>query len=189
VEDFLKKSFGYYILKGDALASWCLSEYNVGDRCEVGVATVDEHQQRGLATAATLALVEQALSTGCHRIGWHCWSRNTPSVALALRAGFEKVRDYSVYLCVSDLRVQFALKGDDYRSGGDYQGALAWYQKSIDLEGPPPWVYIRAACCQAQLGDEGNAFGNLRRAIEAGFDDVEELAEMPELEALRGSEE
>jgi RimJ/RimL family protein N-acetyltransferase len=189
VEDFLKKSFGYYILKGDALASWCLSEYNVGDRCEVGVATVDEHQQRGLATAATLALVEQALSTGYRRIGWHCWSRNTPSVVLALRAGFEKVNDYSIYLSVFDLGVQYALKGDDFRSAGNHKEALAWYQKAINEKDPPPWVYIRAACCQAQLGDKEAAFDSLRHAIEAGFEGRDEIAAEPDLALLHEDKE
>jgi RimJ/RimL family protein N-acetyltransferase len=185
VEDFLEKSFGYCILQGEALASWCLSEYNVPGRCEVGVATVDEHQQRGLATAATLALVEHALSHGIHKIGWHCWSHNTASVALALKAGFEKVRDYSVYLSVFDLGVQYALKGDDFRSAGNHREALAWYQKAINEKDPPPWVYIRAACCQAQLGDKEAAFDSLRHAMEAGFDGMDEIGEMPELASLR----
>jgi tetratricopeptide (TPR) repeat protein len=181
IEDFLNLSFGFSILHGDALASWCLSEYNVPGRCEVGVATVDEHQQRGLATVATLALVEHALSNGIQRIGWHALTRNIPSVALALKAGFEKVRDYSVYLCVFDLRVQFGLKGSGFRSAGDYQEALAWYQRAIDLEGPPAWVYYQAACCQAQLGEKEAAFASLGQVLGSDFEGMDRMYSEPDL--------
>lgn len=98
VEDFLEKSFGFCLVTGDELAGWCLSEYNQAGRCEVGVATVEKYQRRGLGTIVTLALVEHALSRGYRHIGWHCWAKNKPSSALALRAGFEFVRDYPVYL-------------------------------------------------------------------------------------------
>jgi RimJ/RimL family protein N-acetyltransferase len=173
--DFLEKSFGFCILAGDVLASWCLSEYNTGERCEVGVATVDEHQQRGLATTATLALVDHALSNGYRRIGWHCWTGNVPSVALARRAGFVKVKDYSIYLCVLDLKVQFALKGDDFRSAGDHAKALEWYQKAVALDSPPSWVYYLTARSQAQLGDKDAAFASLRQAMAAGFNEMDRL--------------
>jgi GNAT superfamily N-acetyltransferase len=96
--EFLEKSFGVVALHGDELAAWCLSEYNLGRRCEVGVATVEQYQRRGLGTAVTLALVEQALANGYQRVGWHCWKSNTPSAALALRAGFAHVQDYPAYL-------------------------------------------------------------------------------------------
>jgi RimJ/RimL family protein N-acetyltransferase len=98
VEEFLEKSFGFAILQEAALAAWCLSEYNTGGRCEVGVATVEKYQRRGLGTVVTLALVEHALAHGYHTVGWHCWKRNVPSSALALRAGFHLVLEYPVIL-------------------------------------------------------------------------------------------
>jgi RimJ/RimL family protein N-acetyltransferase len=124
VEDFLQKSFGFCVLTGRELAGWCLSEYNTGDRCEVGVATVEKYQRRGLGTAATLALVEHALSHGIRRIGWHCWSTNLASVALAQRAGFDLLQDYKVHLCVLDLAVQFGLHAGDHHKAGDWDEQL-----------------------------------------------------------------
>lgn len=38
VKAFLEKSFGVAAFKEDALAGWCLSEYNHEDQCEVGIA-------------------------------------------------------------------------------------------------------------------------------------------------------
>jgi len=100
VADFLDKSFGVCLVQGDELVGWCLSEYNHAGRCEVGVATMEPYQQRGLGTLMSLALVEQALARGYHTIGWHCWIKNTASSALARRAGFEYVHDEPVSILI-----------------------------------------------------------------------------------------
>jgi RimJ/RimL family protein N-acetyltransferase len=98
VADFLAHSFGVCALRGDEIAGWCLSEYNSGDRCEVGIETLAPYQRRGLGTAMTLALVEEAFARGLRQVGWHCYAENVPSVATALRAGFVKALDYPVYI-------------------------------------------------------------------------------------------
>ncbi len=97
VEDFLANSFGYSLLHQKALITWCLSEYNTDDRCEVGIATAEGYRKRGLATLSGAAFVERALAEGYNRIGWHCWAQNMGSVNTALKIGFEKVKDYSCY--------------------------------------------------------------------------------------------
>ena len=42
------------------------------------------------------AVIRHAFAQGATEIGWHCWAANTPSVATALKLGFEKVLDYPV---------------------------------------------------------------------------------------------
>jgi RimJ/RimL family protein N-acetyltransferase len=92
VEEFLANSFGM-VLVGDGLViSWCLSEYNLGDNCEVGIATTEGYRQRGFAALTGEAFLRQARSQGIRRVGWHCWARNTPSSAAARRLGFELVK-------------------------------------------------------------------------------------------------
>lgn len=98
VGDFLARSFGVCPVTDEALAGWCLSEYNTGDRCEVGIATLPPHQGKGVATATGLAFIEQALARGVTRIGWHCHIDNRPSWATALKIGFTKVEDYPAYI-------------------------------------------------------------------------------------------
>jgi GNAT superfamily N-acetyltransferase len=98
VEDFLAHSFGVCPIKDDALAGWCLSEYNTENRCEVGIATLPPHQGQGLATAAGAAFVEDAGARGVVRIGWHCYKENRASGATARRIGFRKVEDYPAYV-------------------------------------------------------------------------------------------
>lgn len=98
VDDFLRYSFGICLVHGDELVGWCLSEYNCGNRCEVGIETVEGYRRQGVATLTASALIELALSRDIPRIGWHCWADNEGSIATAKKVGFEKVRDYSVYV-------------------------------------------------------------------------------------------
>jgi len=93
VDAFLTQSFGVCLTRDDALAGWCLSEYNIAGACEIGIETRAAWRRRGLATVMTSAFVETALARGVTRIGWDCWANNQPSIATALKAGFEKIHD------------------------------------------------------------------------------------------------
>lgn len=99
VQDFLDHSFGVCLHTDDDLVAWCLSEYNTGARCEVGIATVDEYQRRGLGTLVGLAFIEEAQKHGISEIGWHCWARNLPSAALARKLNYSLVKDYEITVC------------------------------------------------------------------------------------------
>jgi RimJ/RimL family protein N-acetyltransferase len=92
--DFLARSFGMVLLRGRAVAGWCLSEYNLGRRCEVGIATAELLRRRGLATLTGAAFIRQAIAAGVSEIGWHCWADNVASCATAQRLGFALVREY-----------------------------------------------------------------------------------------------
>jgi GNAT superfamily N-acetyltransferase len=94
VEDFLTHSFGLCPVHSNEVAGWCMSEYNVGDRCEIGIATTEKHQRKGLATLATWYFLAEAQRRGYTRVGWDCWERNIASVATARKAGFTLVEEY-----------------------------------------------------------------------------------------------
>lgn len=94
VEDFLARSFGVCLLDDDLLTGWCLSEYNCGDRCEVGIEVVEEYQRRGLGTLLAQALCAQAARRGITHVGWHCLADNAASGATARRAGLRLALEY-----------------------------------------------------------------------------------------------
>jgi RimJ/RimL family protein N-acetyltransferase len=96
-EDFLRQRFGFCLLQDDELAGWCLSEFNSDQRCEVGIETIETHQRQGVATSVGHALAEHAFAHGLRAIGWHCWAGNTPSIATALRLGYQKQQEYAIY--------------------------------------------------------------------------------------------
>jgi RimJ/RimL family protein N-acetyltransferase len=76
------------------IAGWCMSEYNVGNRCEIGIATAPHHQRKGIATLATWYFLAEAHRRGCTRVGWDCWTRNEASAATARKAGFTLIEEY-----------------------------------------------------------------------------------------------
>jgi len=94
VEDFLARSFGLCPVHSNEVAGWCMSEYNVGDRCEIGIATAPNHQRQGIATLATRCFLEEAHRRGYARVGWDCWTRNIASAATARKAGFTLMEEY-----------------------------------------------------------------------------------------------
>jgi RimJ/RimL family protein N-acetyltransferase len=99
VEAFLRDRFGYCARHGEELAGWCLSEYNHGERCELGVETLPRYQWLGTARATASATLAHARSVGIREVGWHCWSANSASIGLALRLGFTEVTRYAVRFC------------------------------------------------------------------------------------------
>jgi RimJ/RimL family protein N-acetyltransferase len=88
VDDFLEKSFGVCPVYENQLAGWCLSEYNTNQACEIGIATLEPHQRKGIATALTKAFLAEATRRGYQKIGWDCWERNQASAATARKVGF-----------------------------------------------------------------------------------------------------
>jgi RimJ/RimL family protein N-acetyltransferase len=94
VGEFLEKSFAFAAIHGGGFAAWCMSEYNLGDRCEVGIETVAEHRRRGLAVLVAGAMFRHAASVGIRRVGWHCWADNAGSVATAETLGLRLVSEF-----------------------------------------------------------------------------------------------
>lgn len=94
VQDFLDRSFGVCLVKDNELVGWCLSEYNLGDRCEVGIEVVDGHRRKRLGVLLVSAFMRSASAHGVRRVGWHCWAFNDASNATAASAGFTHSLDY-----------------------------------------------------------------------------------------------
>jgi RimJ/RimL family protein N-acetyltransferase len=184
-EEFLKDRFGFCALYGeDELAGWCLSEYNSQDRCEVGIATVESHRRKGIATALAGALLDHAHSLGIRRIGWHCWTDNQASVATAKRAGFELIAEFPVVYAWFDQAANLAVHGNQALFQGNFEEALDWYRQGFKTGKAPGWAYWRAACASARLGQKGDALGYLREAIERGFRYPDLFIEFDDLQEL-----
>jgi len=93
-EEFMDKSFGFCAVTGEEIACWCMSEYNTGDRFEIGIETAVEHRRRGLALHTAKAVIGYGLTQGYRVVGWHCWSDNDGSNGLARALGFNHVCEY-----------------------------------------------------------------------------------------------
>jgi RimJ/RimL family protein N-acetyltransferase len=100
VDDFLARSFGLCPVYENQIAGWCLSEYNTGDRCEIGIATLEPHQRKGIATILTKAFLAEGAQRGYQRVGWDCWETNAASVATARKAGFTLIQREQVMVVI-----------------------------------------------------------------------------------------
>ncbi|MCB8967064.1 MAG: GNAT family N-acetyltransferase [Ardenticatenaceae bacterium] len=178
--DFLAKSFGYCLQHEDKIVAWCMSEYNTGKRCELGIATDDAHQRKGLATAVASATIQHALSHDIDDIGWVCWKDNAASIASAHKLGFTLVDDGSAWFGFFERVIHLAVQGNLCFQNQDYAGAAAWYEQALHTDSTAPtWVTWNAACAYARLGETTPAFTYLRQAIAAGFDDRQHLLTSP----------
>ena len=188
IEGFLTKSFGICLTRGDLIAGWCLSEYNTGHRCEIGIATHPAYRENGFATLMTRAFIEMARVRDVASIGWHCNTANIGSSATALKAGFEKIEDYPVFIGWFDDATNIARNGYYAHGRGDYAEALAFYEKSFSFGEVPDRVYWGAACDAALIGESEKALKYLSEAIEHGFDDLEQIQNSTYLVSLHTTE-
>lgn len=99
-EHFVDQAFGYCIIDDtDGIVSWCTAEYFSPGVCGVGIETLEKHQRRGLATITARAFAQHAVRLGWE-VNWDCWLKNTPSIRVAEKVGFQKVTDYQIGLIV-----------------------------------------------------------------------------------------
>ena len=186
IEAFLSSGFGFCLVNGDEIASWCLSEYNSGDRCEIGIETVESYRRRGYATLIASALVEYALSCGVTHIGWHCWASNVGSIALAEKVGFGKSLEYPVFFARFDQFENYLVHGwFCLQQQGAYREAAEWYEKAFRIGEAKASAYYDAARAWALAGEADAAYRNLEHAFAKGWSDGAQLSIDEAFESLR----
>jgi RimJ/RimL family protein N-acetyltransferase len=187
IEEFLDKSFGFCILRGNEIIGWCLSEYNCQDQCEVGIETVAAYQRRGIGTLTATALVQHALAKGIRRVGWHCWSDHVASIATAKAVGFEKLTEYPVYLVYLKEAENLAAHGYECLKRRQYREARAWFEKAFQAGGVPTWAHHAVARAYAGLGSHEATFKHLNQVIDQGWTDISTIEGPEEFAPLRGT--
>ncbi len=192
VDEFLARSFGLCLLCQDSVAGWCLSEYNLGERCEVGIATLDEHQRRGLGAWLARTFLHQTYERGVRRVGWHCWADNVASGRTALRAGLTLAGASTVFWSWSNVARNRAARGHLALEAGRFAEGLEWHTRALApgvsaIGYAPGWAAFEAACCAAELGFETRAWVLLSQARMMGFHVRAAYEQSPHLWALRSA--
>lgn len=188
-EYFLQNRFGFCLRSQHELAGWCLSEYNCGSRCEIGIETVEKFQRRGVAKAAASALLEYAPSQGITEIGWDCYSTNQASAAAALSLGFELHSDYSFYFAWFDEPSNLAVHGNLCLRQGQFVEAVDWFERAMLTGQLPAWAYITAAIANGACGNLKRALDCVRLGLQGGFGDREFIRSNEHLRGLHAADE
>jgi GNAT superfamily N-acetyltransferase len=181
---FEKNGFGFCLVQGDSLASWCMADCVVGHRAEIGIHTDERHRRRGLAKRVVAAAAEHGLAHGITHIGWHCGSANLPSAATATAVGFAEVRQHSYVTGWINRFEGMLVHGNQCLVRHQYAAAAEWYERAFaELETGTEEVqrsaivrtrrdratyHYKAACAWSQAGDTDAASRNLEKALEYG---------------------
>lgn len=93
---YIEHGFGYCLMQGSLILSWCAAEYVTGGHCGLGVETHPDYRGRGYATLTAQALAAEAHSRGIVPY-WDSWASNRASLAVADKVGFQPSTCYPVY--------------------------------------------------------------------------------------------
>jgi len=205
LEEGLKENRGFYLVRElEELVCWCTTEYLTDDNeIEIGIATREEYQRRGFASIVGSATAEYCL-TKYKSVGWHCTTTNIGSHKTAEKIGYKRMREYKKAAAYINQVDNWVVNGFLKSQDKDYEETINWYKKIIDaaneetaeylesyfLQGefPIERVYFRISTFYSVLGNKKKAVDYLRRAIEIGFKEEDQLLESKLLEPLHGTE-
>ncbi|MFN8372897.1 MAG: GNAT family N-acetyltransferase [Anaerolineae bacterium] len=154
---FLQHGFGYCLIEGDTIASWCLADCVNGPKCEIGIMTDGAYRRRGLAAVVVSAAVDYCATIGIKQIGWHCLKSNRGSAAVAEKVGFVKVRDYFAYSWVLPTESPNDLTPEVYRDWALHYESFVQYGIRYNFRAAEAW---------ALAGDSQRAIKNLQQMIQ-----------------------
>jgi RimJ/RimL family protein N-acetyltransferase len=93
---FEAHGYGYCLLEGETLVSFCLAVFADETRDEISVHTAEAYRQQGWGTVVASAFISECLRRG-RQPNWECFWDNEPSTKLAEKLGFRMQEDYPVY--------------------------------------------------------------------------------------------
>lgn len=205
-KEFLEYGFGFCVVHGDTIVSWCIADCVSGTRCEIGIETDEDYRRRGFATITVAATVEYCLQHTFTHIGWHTGVTNTGSIKTAESAGFKRVLMDTYYFFWFYPVDNFIEHGFFSWLGKQYKESAQWYERALAVaESGENYnsfqlskyhsvhsVYVYAACSWAQAGRKDLSFNNLKKAARIAKDPqhfAEQLQRSESLKSLRGTDE
>lgn len=101
-EEMARKSFGWALLDGDVLASFCAACAIGGGEAEIEIGTNPAYQRRGLAEVVGRSFISLARLSKLMP-AWTCDSANEGSIKLAEKLGFEFTREITGFPLQRDM--------------------------------------------------------------------------------------
>lgn len=157
--DFNEYCLGAYIRKEDKIVSWCLVDYIIDDKIEIGIRTDSEFRRKGLGMIALAATVSASISRGIKEIGWHCVDSNVGSYTVAEKVGFNKIKEYSYFTPYPPIENITDLNSNQWSEWGMY------YEEMNKIE---PKYYWQAAKCWAKASNVHKSITNIDFLVKSG---------------------
>jgi RimJ/RimL family protein N-acetyltransferase len=195
---FDRQEIGFCMVRGDELVSWCASEHicepipGSGKMCHISIYTREGYRKQGFATLVASATVERCVESGIDQVGWHCWESNVASAATAERVGFRLLHDQTVYNGCWNQFDNLLLQAYYFSQAGDMREAVVCWERAFEMweardpealsaphckahPGTVGWCYYAAGRARATWGEIDAALAHLRKAIDNGWQDKEQL--------------
>lgn len=96
IDRYYEKGFGFAAIDTDKAICWCTAEYVSKEMCGIGIETLADYQNQGIATATATVFVRYCFENNIipH---WECDVENRASVRVAEKVGFHKVEQAIFY--------------------------------------------------------------------------------------------
>lgn len=174
-DKFREHGIGYYLVEESTgtIVSGCMTKTVTleSKRCELAIGTDGHYQQRGLATGAACAVIDEALEKGLDVI-WECYHGNTASIRTNQKLGFEYICDENFYFGFLYESLENLLFAGYYHfvEMDDPEKAAEWFEKAVaksQKEGQPMsgGYNFYAACAFAAVNKFDLAIERLRTAL------------------------
>jgi RimJ/RimL family protein N-acetyltransferase len=190
VEEFTSRGFGCAAVQDTgecpAVISWCLTDWVVGDQCEIGIWTDSRFRRQGWGNKTANGTLFLAKQKGIRRVGWQCWKSNVASQKVAYSAGFKLLKEFPVFFGWTHPLSNFLVNGIQYMNGKpeygvarDY-GRAAWFftqalEKGWDWKGQA-YLYWNAACMLYKTGDTEQAKRYYGLAVQKGWNGIRHIS-------------
>jgi len=102
IADFSGDAFGFCLLQGEEIASFCYSIFLGGGEAEVDIKTNEKFQGKGLASIVAAAFIMECFQKGLVP-NWATWPYREASIALAHKLGFEEIDDIPAHFWAEEM--------------------------------------------------------------------------------------
>jgi len=211
---YSEDKFGACIIdeEKNSIISSCTTDWSSGKHIEFGVKTSEEYRKQGFGSISAASAIEFALERGYEHLGWHCWSDNIGSAKTAQKAGYVEERIHPVIHFWYNSYDNLILHSISLFRRNEFKKALyfhnlaeqmklnknkAYITADFDTPAFQIRVYLRAATCNAKLGNIGEALDPLERILKYDLNDtsldsdefLNRINETIAMEEFKGSDE
>ncbi len=189
IDDFLERGFGCVAVKDCNIVGWCLTDWVIGNECEIGIETYSEYRRQGYGYKLACGILSIAKRKGMIRTGWQCWADNYGSIATAKSAGFELLSEFPVLFAWAEPLNNMIVNGTYYMTGRenlnippDYQRSAWCFSQALDKGwdwGGNPTLYWNCACMYYKSGQIELARHYYRLALGKGWNGIEQHIDNP----------
>jgi GNAT superfamily N-acetyltransferase len=190
IDDFIMRGFGCVAIQNNKIIGWCLTDWVVGDECEIGIETYPEYRKQGIGQKMANGTLTLAKNIGIKRTGWQCWTNNEGSIATAKSVGFKQIKEFPVFFGWAKALNNLLVNGNYYMFGkrnlnighADFARSAWNYSQALDKGwdwGGNASLYWNCACMFYKSGQIKPAKNYYKLALEKGWQGIEKHINSP----------